>query len=189
MSSTINSSAPMAGANTGQIEQEATPPVTVSMKKLTAGVTTMFAGIVQMLEALEPQMAQRLADIAIQGNTNSAETDVHPELPDGGKEGESVEAKTANIGVPDPAAFADGVPSDGTAESSEVKQKKTDPATATTSSSVTEDDITKIIVRKIKQDRSNNEKIGAILRTYGATKVSDLPVAKYEAFLTDVSQL
>ena len=31
--------------------------------------------------------------------------------------------------------------------------------------------------------------IGAILRTYGVSKVSELPVFKYEAFLTDVSQL
>ena len=60
------------------------------------------------------------------------------------------------------------------------------PAAVTT---VTQDDITKIIVRKIKQDRSNNEKIGAILKTYGVAKVSDLPAAKYEAFLTDISQI
>ena len=53
----------------------------------------------------------------------------------------------------------------------------------------TQDDITKIIVRKIKQDRSNNEKIGVILKTYGVSKVSDLPAAKYEAFLTDISQI
>ena len=192
MSSTINSSAPVAGANTGQVEQEAMPPVTVSMKKLTAGVTTMFAGIVQMLEALEPQMAQRLADIAIQGDTNSADIDAHHESTDGGKEGENVETETADSGVPDSVASDDGVPSDGASEVSEVKQEDTPTTTAATSAAattVTEDDITKIIVRKIKQDRSNNEKIGAILRTYGAAKVSDLPVAKYEAFLTDVSQL
>lgn len=55
--------------------------------------------------------------------------------------------------------------------------------------SVTQDDITKIIVQKLKKDRSNNEKIGAILKTYGVVKVSELPAAKYEAFLTDLSQL
>ena len=54
---------------------------------------------------------------------------------------------------------------------------------------VTQDDITKIIVQKLKKDRSNNEKIGAILETYGVAKVSELPAAKYEAFLTDLSQL
>ena len=56
-------------------------------------------------------------------------------------------------------------------------------------STVTADDITKVIVRKIKQDRSNNEKVAAILKTYGVAKVSELPNAKYEAFLTDISQL
>jgi hypothetical protein len=50
-------------------------------------------------------------------------------------------------------------------------------------------DITKIIVQKLKKDRSNNEKIGAILKTYGVAKVSELPAEKYEAFLTDLSQL
>ena len=126
MSSTINSSAPVAGANTGQVEQEAMPPVTVSMKKLTAGVTTMFAGIVQMLEALEPQMAQRLADIAIQGDTNSADIDAHHESTDGGKEGENVETETADSGVPDSAVPDDGVPDDGAADSIFLQHKTRD---------------------------------------------------------------
>ena len=73
----------------------------------------------------------------------------------------------------------------------EKKQEASPLETETTpvASTVTQDDITKIIVRKIKQDRSNNEKIGAILKTYGVSKVSDLPAAKYEAFLTDISQI
>ena len=56
-------------------------------------------------------------------------------------------------------------------------------------STVTQDDITKIIVQKIKQSRSNNAKIGVILKTYGVAKVSDLPASKYEAFLTDLSTI
>ena len=55
--------------------------------------------------------------------------------------------------------------------------------------SVTMDDITKIIVRKIKQDRSNNEKIGQMLKKYSVSKVSELPSTKYEAFLTDLSEI
>lgn len=54
---------------------------------------------------------------------------------------------------------------------------------------VTVDDITKVIVAKIKQKRINNEKIGQLLKTYGVDKVSSLPAEKYEAFLTDISQL
>ena len=59
----------------------------------------------------------------------------------------------------------------------------------TKKSAVTVDDITKVIVAKIKQKRSNNAKIGTLLKTYGVEKVSSLPEEKYEAFLTDISQL
>lgn len=55
--------------------------------------------------------------------------------------------------------------------------------------SVTADDITKVIVAKIKQDRSNNQKIGALLPAYGVEKVSALKPEQYEAFLTDISQI
>jgi len=58
-----------------------------------------------------------------------------------------------------------------------------------TAPAVSLDDITKVIVAKIKQKRSNNAKIGSLLKTYGADKVSDLPQEKYEAFLTDISQI
>ena len=51
------------------------------------------------------------------------------------------------------------------------------------------DDVTKVIVQKIRQNRSNNEKIGTIIKNYGVCKVSELPPAKYEAFLTDLAQL
>ena len=56
-------------------------------------------------------------------------------------------------------------------------------------SAVSIDDITKIIVQKIKQNRKNNEKIGSILKTYGVAKVGDLSTSKYEAFLTDLSAI
>lgn len=54
---------------------------------------------------------------------------------------------------------------------------------------ITKDDITKVIVTKIKKKRDNNEKIGQLLETYGVAQLSDLPVEKYEAFLADVSQI
>lgn len=54
---------------------------------------------------------------------------------------------------------------------------------------ITKDDITKVIVTKIKKKRDNNEKIGQLLKTYGVAQLSNLPVEKYEAFLADVSQI
>ena len=55
--------------------------------------------------------------------------------------------------------------------------------------SVTIDDIAKVIVAKIKKKRDNNSRIGALLKSYGVEKVSGLPPEKYEAFLTDISEL
>lgn len=55
--------------------------------------------------------------------------------------------------------------------------------------SITVDDITKIIVQKIKQNRSNNQRIGQLLKTCGVERVSDLPETKYEAFVTDLAAL
>ena len=54
---------------------------------------------------------------------------------------------------------------------------------------ISKDDITSVIVAKIKQKRSNNEKIGQLLKTYGVGQLSELSAAKYEAFLADISQL
>lgn len=42
---------------------------------------------------------------------------------------------------------------------------------------------------KIKKKRDNNARIGALLKSYGVEKVSGLPPEKYEAFLTDISEL
>ena len=156
---------------------ETTPTVTVSMKKLVAGVGTMFAGVLQMLEALEPQAAKQLMDRVVQ----DAETDqvVANDTVSAKEETEPVnetEATAEQAGAEEQAA-----PGKGEAQ---------DPAPASDQTqTVTVDDITKIIVRKVKQDRTNNEKIGSILKTYGVARVSELPTAKYEAFLTDISQL
>lgn len=65
----------------------------------------------------------------------------------------------------------------------------TNTTAVTEATAVTADDITKVIVAKIKQDRSNSQKIGTILKTYGAEKVSALKPEQYEAFLTDISQI
>ena len=54
---------------------------------------------------------------------------------------------------------------------------------------LTADDLIRVVTQKIKKDRSNKEKVLSLLKSYGAAKVSDVPPDKYEAFLTDLSQL
>ena len=66
------------------------------------------------------------------------------------------------------------------------------PATnrvADTAATISLDDITRIIVQKIKQGQANNDKIIQLLNSYGAAKVSDLPKELYEAFVTDIAAL
>ena len=156
---------------------ETTPTVTVSMKKLIAGVGTMFAGVLQMLEALEPQAAKQLMDRVVQ----DAEKDQ-------AAANATVSAKEETEPVNETETTVEQT--DAEEQAAPVKGEVRDPAPASDQTqTVTVDDITKIIVRKVKQDRTNNEKIGAILKTYGVARVSELPTAKYEAFLTDISQL
>lgn len=156
---------------------ETTPTVTVSMKKLVAGVGTMFAGVLQMLEALEPQAAKQLMDRVAQ--------DAEAEQ---GASNATVSAQEETEPVNETEATAEQA--DAEEQAVRVKGEVQDPAPASEQmQTVTVDDITKIIVRKVKQDRTNNEKIGSILKTYGVARVSELPTAKYEAFLTDISQL
>lgn len=56
-------------------------------------------------------------------------------------------------------------------------------------STVTVNDIIRIASAKITANRKNSEKIGALVRSYGVSKMSELPEDKFEAFLTDISQL
>ena len=77
------------------------------------------------------------------------------------------------------------VPSDKTTDKDTPAAKEKTQSAVT----ITKDEITAVIVAKIKKKRDNNEKIGQLLKTYGVAQLSDLPAEKYEAFLADVSQI
>ena len=68
------------------------------------------------------------------------------------------------------------------ADEAGAKEVKAEP-------SISLDDLTQLIVQKIKQNRSNNEKISQLLKTYGATKLIELDPAKFEEFQTEVTAL
>ncbi len=149
--------------------------ITVHWDKFVDGVGMVFAGVHSMLEALDASKTKGILNESIQDKENSVT-----------KVAEDVTEKTDTVSaVSDPFAGTGGVKDELITDSSAAK--RSDPETETPS--VTQDDITKIIVQKLKKNRSNNEKIGAILKTYGVAKVSELSPEKYEAFLTDLSQL
>ena len=147
-------------------------PLQMSYSKFSDGVKMVFLGVMEMLESIKPSQAKALVESIIN----------REEPQNAAPEKEALDANettyATDTGTASPADG--GVPADGAS----VEKEAPTPSTA-----ITLDDITKVIVAKIKQKRSNNEAIGKLLAVYGAGKVSDLKPEKYEAFLTDISQI
>lgn len=146
--------------------------ITVNMCQLIDGISTVFGGVVQMLEALDPQASGKLS-IAVAKRYPQDEEQDAPE-----KEQQETQAVTPTV----LAAGTAQEPGREKAAAEDVKKEDNDLG-------VTVEDITKIIVQKIKKNPANNGKIRELLKAYGFAKVSELPASKYEAFLTDISQL
>ena len=155
-------------------------PITVDAKKLIDGLGTIFGGVIQLLNSMEPGMAQQLADMAINGVPKPA-ADTAPE--------------NLNIDDFEEIISADDLPWDTEPEQPEETKPAEKPKPkkaakkAEPTAELTTDDLIRVVTQKIKQNRANKEKVLALLKSYGAAKVSDIPADKYEAFLTDVSQL
>jgi len=166
----------MTETNATFVNEEVKKEVTVKWSKMTDGIGLVFAGVMSMLEALDAGTARDILTAC--------------KVEDGKKEGEDNAAEETGAGTVDGDAGTDdaAVADQADAVEAEPEKEQTAPKDAP-APGITQDDITKIIVQKLKKDRTNNEKIGAILKTYGVTKVSELSTEKYEAFLTDLSQL
>ncbi len=168
------------------------PGVTVKMSKLVEGIGTVFIGVLTMLESLDASTAKTFVSGFV-GETSVIDGFVSamsgtPTTP---KEETSAVEKAAEETQKDASGMdAAAEEAASTAESAnEPMAEANAPQDDASATSITADDITKVIVGKIKQNRSNSDKIGSLLKTYGVARVSDLPDSKYEAFLTDISQL
>ncbi len=145
--------------------------VLVDAELLSQGLKTAFTGIAMVFDSLGASGAAdeiKAAQETSPSPTISAASQVSSET----EEKEKMEALPF---APEP----------------KTPDKPAEPAAdkLTPAPSVTIDDITKVIVVKIKKKRDNNARIGALLKSYGVEKVSGLPPEKYEAFLTDISEL
>ena len=141
--------------------KKTTEQLPVQTQKLISGINLIFAGIGEILSAMEPDMAKSLQALA---NMETAKDALgYEELPTGKDEPAESEPEK---------------------KKSAPKKKAADKPTE-----LTVDDLIKVVTQKIKQDRANKEKVLALLKSYGAAKISDVPVDKYEAFLTDLSQI
>lgn len=161
-----------------------TQMVDVDARKLGQGMKTVFEGVAMVFDAIGAEAGMDSPPDPLKaGNrkggdsktTEPPESAIPPEVSDNPSDtpwGSSKEPAVEN--------GADGKKAAEAVKSEEPQDN---------SAAITLDDVTKIIVQKIKKNRSNNEKIGQILKTYGVAKVGELPDTKYEAFLTDLSEL
>ena len=152
-------------------------PIPVDAKKLIDALGTIFGGVVQLLKATEPGIAKELSDMALSGVPKPAA---------------DMGAENLNLDDFEEIISADDLPWDTESETpaSEPEQpKKKAKAKKQEQTALTADDLIKVVTGKIKQNRANKDKVLALLKSYGAAKVSDIPQDKYEAFLTDVYQL
>lgn len=154
-------------------------PIPVDAKKLIDGLGTIFGGVIQLLNSMEPGMAQQLADMAI----NGVPKETAPETINPDEFEEILSADDLPWETSDTPAEAPTPEPEQPKKKAAPKKKQEQPT------ELTADDLIKVVTGKIKQNRANKDKVLALLKSYGAAKVSDIPQDKYEAFLTDVSQL
>ena len=67
--------------------------------------------------------------------------------------------------------------------------KPEQPQTEAAPSSLTLDDITKVIVSKVKQNQAASDAIGKLVQSFGVATVKQIPVEKYEEFMTKLAAL
>ena len=167
-------------------------PVSVDMAKLTEGISLVFSGAVKMLEAMAYTVpvdgsftVNSITDSSSAIDTVSAENHIDSDKPktdvivDNQPQGQPQEPP------PETKAEQEKTPQEEQKNEPQESEGKSEKAAV----SVTPNDITRIIVRKIKQNKENNDKILMILKAYGVEKVSDLKPEKYEAFVTDLAAL
>ena len=169
---------------------EAAQLVAVDSEKLSLGLKTTFEGVAMVFASIGVD-----ADIpeCITPSEKVIEKEVQTDdAKETGNDAGAVDPVSDTddavpSAVPEP-VVTDDETSEPTDESAPEKVETADAAEEV-KSAISLDDVTKVIVQKIKQDRGNNGKIGQILKTYGAAKVGELDPKKYEAFLTDVAAL
>ena len=175
-------------------------------KKIVDGLTEVFRGLTQMCEGMAEQ-------IELLEFTPDDDTEEDKPLPsaklspvDTAPKGQEM-PHTPPVMEEQPQEPTEDAPAEETSAADEAKEELSDfpvdpaddlPFDVDTGQkaepeqpavTISKDDITSVIVAKIKQKRSNNEKIGQLLKAYGVGQLSELPAAKYEAFLADISQL
>ena len=182
-----------------------THEVLVDVYKLSLGLKKTFEGISILFDSLGADAEEMLMPImgatataAATATATTAEVAEVTEVTETAEATETSKASTAAIKTENLEKSEQSEQAVKSTEATEITEatEKTEATkaaeaveTAETKSSITLDDITKVIVKKIKQDITNNKKIEEIVHNYGVSKVSQLPESKFEAFMTELANL
>ncbi|MBO4390571.1 MAG: hypothetical protein J5825_06910 [Lachnospiraceae bacterium] len=160
-------------------------PIAIETAKVIRGMSLVFSGAVKMLEALHPHVSLAPSAILslVTGDMEGIATATEAK-----KAQEDQQAEADIPVVEEPVAEEPEKPAEPEAENKAEPEQVT-PAAPAATTTLTADDIAKVIVQKIKRDRTVREKIEPLLKTYGVARVSELPPEKIEAFMTDISQI
>ncbi len=190
--------------------------ISIETSKVVQGMSLVFSGAMTMLEAIHPKISlqpaelmclmtgdreglARLAEMKKEEAAKAAQDELEAKAKEETDETENADAGAVDVPADAPDAAVPDAPA-GNGKADSVTQENTEPQetkepkeatkpSKSATTTVSQDDITKIIVQKIKADRSNNGKIGQLLKNYGAARVSELPVEKYEAFITELAAI
>ena len=176
-------------------------------QKLNMGLRKVFEGVIMIFDSLgtHPDIAEVFnlskspTSLTSRGVTNyvscvsctekskgHAQEQLDMEsIPKNAPENASPESRT--LVKPDSPSEADKLPK--VLDTTEVNTEQSHVSPKEAKSSITADDIVKVVVKKLKQNRENDEKIGMIVHEYGVSAISQLPASKYEAFLAEIASL
>ena len=163
--------------------------ITVSMSKLVDGIATVFAGVIDMLNALDAGTAKKItAGFAQESEMGDHQpTQAKKEGTNSGtKEASGAVDSGADVAV-DTAHDAADAPLGADVSASAVVEKPAQKDAA--ASSVTVDDVARVVVQKVKANPGINDKVRALVNAHGAQRVTELKPETFEAFLTDLAQL
>ena len=153
----------------------------VNLEKMTAGIGTIFTGVMQLLAALEHDPdGSTVENTTVKGGKENAGEAFVGDMVDHGHDADRV--SDAAMSTVNPTVG----PASVTADAAKAGCEKKGGASNTT---LKADDISKVVIQKIKQDRAKGPAIGALLKTYGADHISKLAPEHYESFMTEVAQL
>ena len=170
--------------------------VHVDLGRLSEGLALTFKGVTEVFESLGADEVPGFGTVSTTEPTTEPTTETVEDTPEGSQttsEGvESAEVDNSEAKAKTASEEPNKAENDVAVEKDKVENDKADKAEKAekaAGSAFTLNDIMKIAAQKMAKDAKVTEKIGALVKTYGVATLKELPEEKFEAFMTDLTQI